>query len=116
MARHNVTITTRHREHPCVEVDGHDISTGLRNMSIEIGLDGIPRIEAEIAASAINVVRLDAEDADVVVSLPPGAHEALIALGWTPPASPRIDNHKASSSEDPAARLQLGANTEQGRT
>ncbi|MER5420348.1 hypothetical protein [Streptosporangium roseum] len=85
MTKHNVNITTGHHERPRVEVDGTDISSGLRGVNIEIGLDGIPRIEAEIAVSVIDVMRLASPNAEVVLSLPPGAHEALVALGWTPP-------------------------------
>lgn len=88
MSRHNVTITTGvdQNEHR-VEIDGRDIAPGLRSVNVEFGPGGRrPKIVMELSASMIDVINLGSPDTEVMLSLPDGAREALIALGWTPPA------------------------------
>lgn len=70
-------------------LDGLDISKGIRRLTIDVGPDDWPRVEAELVIHAIEVTELGVKDSHFEVSMPDEAREALIALGWTPPAGDR---------------------------
>ncbi|MFC4006625.1 hypothetical protein ACFOY2_05295 [Nonomuraea purpurea] len=73
-----------------VAIDGRDVSRGVRRLSIEVDpRNNGPRVETELAIDAIEVTALGARDPEFVVSMPDEARDALIALGWTPPAGDR---------------------------
>jgi hypothetical protein len=61
-----------------------EIGTGLRSVTISQGASGrdfLPHVVAELAMVAAEVEGT----AEIDVVLPPNAHDALVALGWTPP-------------------------------
>lgn len=69
-----------------VTLDGQDLSKGIRRLTIDVGPNDWPRVEAELVIHAIEVTELGVKDSHFVVSMPDEARAALIALGWTPPA------------------------------
>jgi hypothetical protein len=73
-----------------VTLDGQDLSKGIRRLTIDVDpRNGWPRVEAELAIHAIEVTELSVKDPHFEVSMPDVARDALIALGWTPPAGDR---------------------------
>jgi hypothetical protein len=72
-----------------VTLDGQDLSEGIRRLTIDVAGDSLPRVEAELIIHAIEVTDLGVKDSSFVLSMPDEAREALIALGWTPPAGER---------------------------
>ncbi|RSN12827.1 hypothetical protein DMB42_11660 [Nonomuraea sp. WAC 01424] len=78
-----------------VTLDGHDLSKGLRSLSIDVDpRKSGPRVSAELAIDAIEVTGLALRDSRSFVSMPDGAREALIALGWTPPREIPMDRRE----------------------
>lgn len=65
-----------------VQVDGHDISLGVRDLRLEIKPGHLPRVELELQVHEIH--QLQFETAELII--PDGTRDALIAMGWTPPA------------------------------
>lgn len=73
-----------------VDLDGHDLSKGVRRLTIEVEAGNRPRVEMELTVHAIEVTEIGVKDSHFEVSMPDEAREALITLGWTPPgARPR---------------------------
>lgn len=66
-----------------VKVGDHDLSNATRGVYMRADVGEITKVELDLAI--IETQQVDVADADVIVSLRPGVHEALIALGWTPP-------------------------------
>lgn len=61
-----------------------------RKLTIDVSpRDDGPRVVAELKIDAIEVTSLGVKDPQFVVSMPDEAREALIVLGWTPPAGDR---------------------------
>lgn len=84
MTRHRITIapnTPRFGSHQLL-VDGHDISNGVRSLRLSLGPGEIPSVELELGI--VEIDRMESEQADLYI--PDFTREALIALGWTPPA------------------------------
>ncbi|MBN6054531.1 hypothetical protein JYK22_21495, partial [Nonomuraea sp. RK-328] len=70
-----------------VALDGHDLSRALRSLTIEVNSRNAgTRVVAELKIDAVEVTSLGARDPQFMLSMPDEAREALIALGWTPPA------------------------------
>lgn len=82
MSRHQVEIVSdgplKHR----VLIDGADIAKSLAGLTVHMGAGELPRIELDV--QMVDVSRLGSLEAEVVLGA--GAHDALVALGWTPPA------------------------------
>jgi hypothetical protein len=66
-----------------VTLDGHDLTTALRGVSFGVGAECTPYVELDLAAAA-----MDASFTPEAVHLTAPTRDALIALGWTPPAAP----------------------------
>ncbi|WP_326828692.1 hypothetical protein OIE13_22390 [Streptosporangium sp. NBC_01810] len=90
MPKHKVAVLPgEHPWSPRIEVDDHDISHGVRAISVEYQAGRIPRVQVELAMSTVEVTQLGAKEVELLVSMPDGARDALIKLGWTPPAGDR---------------------------
>jgi hypothetical protein len=74
---HKVSIDS-HR----VVVDGVDLSPGLTGINLTMGVDEIPRLTLDVQLIAVTEVT----DIESKVTIRPAAHDALVALGWTPPS------------------------------
>lgn len=87
MGRHHVEV---HQDSPSryrVLIDGTDIAKGLTGLTLRLGADQVPRLELDLQlADMTGLGPIEAE-----VHLRKASHEALVALGWTPPASERRD-------------------------
>lgn len=69
-----IKITSTSSRDATVELDGHDISRSLTGVQIEVTL--------EVAVGTFVTFEGKAR-----VQIDWSAHEALLALGWTPPAT-----------------------------
>jgi|GEM_PF-6781270 len=84
MPRHDITITPntpspgRHR----ITVDGHDISNAVSSATLWLEPDGFP--ELELTLRIVETKTLTSPN--TVVSISDDVRDALIRLGWTPPA------------------------------
>jgi hypothetical protein len=84
MSRPSVTVTTnadgvgRHR----VEVDGHDISKAVSKATLWLSGGEPPELDLELRV--FESQRIEAAEAEITI--PAETHDALVALGWTPPA------------------------------
>ncbi|TYB69722.1 hypothetical protein FXF51_06050 [Nonomuraea sp. PA05] len=74
---------------PTVKLGDHELSRALRGLTIRFQAGERPAVEAELLIDAIEVADLGVRDSEVVLSMPDAARDALIALGWTPPAGDR---------------------------
>lgn len=82
MSRHQVEIGSSGLTHS-LKIDGHDISCGATGLTLDMGVAGtLPRLQVDL--QLIDVSTVSSIEAEVVLGA--GAHEALVALGWTPPA------------------------------
>lgn len=72
-----------------VELDGHDLSRALQGVTIRCEAGHRPSVDLELKVDAIEVTQLAVRDPQILLSMPDEAREALIALGWTPPAGDR---------------------------
>ncbi|MGW4505704.1 hypothetical protein ACWENO_13795 [Streptomyces sp. NPDC004436] len=81
MSIHQVEI---HQTGPAyrVLVDGVDVARHLDSLTFEARAGLPPRLRLEI--DVVDVTTLGSVETEVVLG--GGAHEALVALGWTPPA------------------------------
>lgn len=61
-------------------VDGYDVAHGLHSLTLCAGVDEVPQLELNLLLAEVDV------GGEVTVLVVPGTHEALVALGWTPPA------------------------------
>ncbi|MER6942506.1 hypothetical protein ABT294_00660 [Nonomuraea sp. NPDC000554] len=84
MQRHKVTITPNangfgaHQLH----VDGQDLSRGVRSLQMSLDPGDAPRIELEMGI--VEVEQMEFETPHLYIS--DATRDALVALGWTPPA------------------------------
>lgn len=64
-----------------VIVDGYDVAHGLRSLTLCAGASEpeVPQLELNLVLAEVDV------GGEVTVIVPPGTHEALVALGWSPP-------------------------------
>lgn len=84
MSRHQVEI---HQERPDkyrVLIDGVDIAHDIAGLSLRMSVGYLPQVELDL--TMIDVTRLGSMEAEVILGA--GAHETLVALGWTPPEEP----------------------------
>lgn len=72
-----------------VELDGTDIARSVR--SVEFRADSMGDIETTLGlcVDEIEITQLGSAEAEVLVNLPDSVIDALIQLGWTPPANDR---------------------------
>ncbi|MFD5675602.1 hypothetical protein [Streptomyces sp. NPDC127040] len=87
MSRHQVEIHSAGPHSYRVLVDGADIAKGLVGLTLRMGVDQVPSLELDL--QLVDVAGLGPVEAEVVLG--EGAHEALVALGWTPPADSQCD-------------------------
>jgi hypothetical protein len=80
MSTHHVTVTAQGAEQR-ITIDGKDVTHDLQSADIELRPGRPARMTIEV--DLIDVTRLC--DPETVVVLGRG-HDALVALGWTPPA------------------------------
>lgn len=81
MSKHNIKIKLGELGFGTIELDGTDISDAIQGTEIEARAGQLTRVTLDLGL--VEVQRLDAEKADVLIS--PDAHDALVALGWSPP-------------------------------
>lgn len=72
-----------------VDLDGQDISRALRGVTIRCAANERPSVDLDLKLDAIEVTRLAVRDPEILLSLSDDVRDALIALGWTPPAGDR---------------------------
>ena len=85
MANRTIAISGQPYD-PQIHVDGSNISPGVRNITVRYERNHHPTVEIEIDAHMVELTELGVREPDFAISLPSEAREALIALGWTPPA------------------------------
>ena len=81
----NLEITQPHPEFPGgtqIKVNGIDLSHDLSTATVVIEPGG--NVRATLETRIVNVARLCSPDAEVI--LDPGLTDALVSMGWTPPA------------------------------
>jgi len=79
---HRVEIGTTRDGHS-LAIDGHDLSRAVTGLALTMGLAGtMPVLELDL--QLIDVSTLGSVEAEVILGA--GVHEALVVLGWTPPA------------------------------
>ncbi|MFD4912841.1 hypothetical protein ACFWNR_06415 [Streptomyces virginiae] len=83
MSRHQVEIHPDSLDRCRVLVDGVDIARGLVGLHLRMGVGEIPQLDLDL--KVIDVTRLGSVETEVALGA--GVHEALVALGWTPPES-----------------------------
>jgi hypothetical protein len=66
-----------------VEIDGVDVSSATRALMFRHEVGHRPELELELGV--FDVSEIDSPDVKIMIT--PSTHEALVALGWTPPAS-----------------------------
>lgn len=84
MSRHQVEIHQEGPEKYHVLIDGVDIAHGIVGLSLRMSVGEVPRVALDL--DLIDVTQLGSVEAEVI--LRSGTHEALVALGWTPPEGP----------------------------
>lgn len=83
MATRTVHATLTPTGQGTITVDGHDLSNATRGISLRSEVGQMPEILLDLVV--IETTRIDAEE--VEVTIPTATAEALVALGWTPPAT-----------------------------
>jgi hypothetical protein len=68
-----------------VVVDGHDLSAAVQTVDVHMTAGRKPRVTVGVVGLTTSVLVVP-EDGQLV--LPDDVHEALVALGWNPPADP----------------------------
>lgn len=81
-------IRLGHRKHSVV-IGDHDISNATRGLVIRHTMGDLPTIELDLV-----VLNLGTK-ANARIVLSPATHDALIALGWTPPCT--CPNHDVTT-------------------
>lgn len=66
-----------------IEIDGVDISNAVRSFTLTHGYGEHPRLELELAM--VDITSLDAPEAEYLLTA--RTRDALLAMGWTPPAA-----------------------------
>jgi hypothetical protein len=87
-----------------VSVDGHDISAAVHSLTIHGDADMYPRVTLDLKIHDITTVSSHQTE----VLIPDSTAEALIALGWTPPASEGRDT-TTLKTEQVTTRRQMRA-------
>lgn len=64
-----------------IDIGGHDLSKAVRALAITAEVGTVPVV-------SLDLVVLDGDvGGEVVVTIPATTRDALVALGWTPPAT-----------------------------
>jgi len=82
MQRHKMKITPGMGAH-AIHVDGHDLSRGVRTVRLTLEPGDAPHVELEMAIIEMDPVEFETPN----LYIPDATRDALVALGWTPPAS-----------------------------
>lgn len=67
-----------------VSVDGHDISSAVRSVTFDAEVGTLPRVMLDLHIHDVTTV----SSPETELHIPESTAEALIALGWSPPAEP----------------------------
>lgn len=78
---HRLAITARGLG-STVHLDGHDIGSALTGLTLTLSAGQAPTATLDLAIH--NVTEL--QDSETRILIPDATRDALIALGWTPPA------------------------------
>jgi hypothetical protein len=81
VTRHQVEIHQDSPDRYRVLIDGTDIARGLASLTVRMEVGRVP--QAELVLQLVDVTQLGSIEAEVVLTA--GAHDVLVALGWTPP-------------------------------
>jgi hypothetical protein len=85
MVTHDAAIRVGTPGDTTVRVDGHELTDAVRALSIDAVAGARARLTLDLLVHPIEV------DGEMTVGLPGQTYAALIALGWTPPATAPID-------------------------
>lgn len=66
-----------------ISLNGANISTAVRGMTIECHVNSYPQVELELAL--IDVTTVGSLEAEYLLTS--ATRDALLAMGWTPPAA-----------------------------
>lgn len=82
MSRHQFEIKSDGRP-GCYQIliDGTDIAQGVTELDLSMRLNEVPTVTLDL--KLIDVTELGSIEAEVMLGA--GVHDALVALGWTPP-------------------------------
>lgn len=81
MSRHHVEIRSDGPFKHQVLIDGQDIARSLAGLSLNIGVDEVPRLVLDL--QLVDVSGFGSTEAEVLLG--GGVAKTLIKLGWTPP-------------------------------
>jgi hypothetical protein len=68
-------------------VDGHDISSAVRSVTVRYERDHRAHVEIELLADTVDLTEFASEKTKTLLSLSSDVEDALTALGWTPPVA-----------------------------
>lgn len=68
-----------------VEIDGQQIEGGIRSLTLTAGVDQPPHLELNAAMAEFDEAEIELRG--VRYGMSKSTRQALIALGWTPPAA-----------------------------
>lgn len=81
-----------------LELDGHNVASGIRRAVLDLDRNMMPRLELEIRVHEVG--RLDVEEVEEVeVVLPEDTRDLLTRLGWTPPEGQETAAERAAIVE-----------------
>jgi hypothetical protein len=75
-----------------VELDGQDISSALRGLSVRYDAQEIPTAVLDVMVHHAGEISADG----VHVVIPAATADLLVQLGWTPPPSGHLNNQKGA--------------------
>ena len=79
--RHRLQVETEGPGRARLLLDGQDISHGVTDLVVRLGVGEVARAELDLVL--LDTTRIDSPDTEITI--PISTHEALVALGWTPP-------------------------------
>ena len=90
---HKVSITGNGVTETSVVVDGVDLARGLTGLELTMGVGQIPQLTLDVQL----IDTTEIQDIEARVYLSPASHDALVALGWTPPADAAQDTRERTA-------------------
>ena len=64
-----------------IEIDGHDITKAVREVTFSVGVDRLPVATIDLLVLSDGAIA----SSDTTVVIPDDTADALVAMGWMPP-------------------------------
>lgn len=80
MALHDVVLRLGTPGDSLIRVDGHDLTNAVRAVNVDSTAVDKPRVTLDLLVHPVEV------RGETTVHIPDATRDALVALGWTPPA------------------------------